>query len=78
MKSFHTSTQSMANEVDIICPYDVFAGPDSEFRLSKSLEKAPQGFHVITPILRVDENVVPVEKNINVSNVSNGTIHSSL
>ena len=66
----------MANEVNIICHYDAFAGLDSEFRLSKSLEETSQGLHVITPTLRVDKNVVPVKKNI--IQVSNDTIHSSL
>ena len=76
MKTYHSSAQSMANEVNIICPWDAFAGSDSESRLSKWLKEAPQGLHVITPIFSVDENVIPVEKNI--IHISNDTIHSSL
>ncbi|KAK3785618.1 hypothetical protein RRG08_015503 [Elysia crispata] len=59
----------------VLSSTDSLAGSNGEFRLLETLEEASQGLHVITPFMRVDENVVPVEKNI--VHISDHTIHSS-
>ena len=64
VQSFHTFTQPMSNEVDVIGPQNTFVRPSSEVSFLQSLEELSQRLNVIFPNGCVDENIVPVEKDV--------------
>ena len=78
MKPLHTSAQSKANEINIVGLLDVLAGSDSDLRLSETLEEVPQDLNMITSVLLLDENVVPVLIIKDIIHASDDAIHSSL